>query len=336
MRGVFDRGREGDRWGLGTTSPQRYDDDITIASLVARDFPVPRLQVMCTHPGVLTVTRKLSEHVVMAVFAVALMLAPLATVAPTAASETGGFHWARNSSQFTLPVGSNLNGSWPGILNQAVADWNRSDTVTFRIVAGGTDPQVCRPVSGRVEVCSSQYGTRTGWLGLTRLYFNKQGDHIDAATVQMNDSFFDTGGQYDNDAARQHTMCHELGHTTGLDHVNTSSCMNDSQSAVFNNLHPINDDFNKLARIYSHDDSTTTIAGSEKKDKKHKKKKKKKKSRKKNPKQNSKSASSQSVETVSPPALPLTSSGVDASETMTIESTEDGRKVVTFITWAEE
>jgi hypothetical protein len=286
--------------------------------------------------GVQRVTRRLSEHVVMAAFAVALMVAPLATVVATAASDTGGFHWARKSSQFTVPVGSNLNGPWPSILNQAVTDWNGSTTVTFRIVAGGTDPQECRPVTGRVEVCNSQYGTRMGWLGLTRLYFNKQGDHIDAATVQMNDSFFDTGGQYDNDAARQHTMCHELGHTTGLDHVKTSSCMNDSQVAVFNNLHPINDDFNKLARIYSHDDSTSTVAGSEKKDKKHKKKKKKKKSRKKNAKQNSKSASSQSVGNVSPPALPSISSGVDASETMTIESTEDGRKVVTFITWAEE
>jgi hypothetical protein len=335
MRDVVDRGREGDRWGLGNTSPQRYDGDITIASHEARDSPVQRSQTMHTHPGVQRVTRRLSEHFVMTAFAVALMLAPLATVVPTAASDTGGFHWARKSPQFTLPVGSNLNGPWPNILNQAVTDWNGSNTVTFRIVAGGTDRQECRPVTGRVEVCNSQYGTRMGWLGLTRLYFNKRGDHIDAATVQMNDSFFDTGGQYDNDAARQHTMCHELGHTTGLDHVKTSSCMNDSQVAVFNNLHPINDDFNKLARIYSHDDSTSTVAGSEKKDKKHKKKKKKKKSHKKNANRNSKSASPQSVGTVSPPALP-SSSEVNASQTMTTESTDDGRKVVTFITWAEE
>jgi hypothetical protein len=281
------------------------------------------------------VTRRLSQHFVMAAFIVALLLAPLVTVAPTAASDSGGFHWARTSSQFTLQVGNDLDGPWPGILNEVVADWNKNDTVTFKVDSGGTGPQECRPVTGRVEVCNSQYGTRMGWLGLTRLYFNKQGDHIDAATVQMNDSFFDTGGQYDNDAARQHTMCHELGHTTGLDHVKTSSCMNDSQVAVFNNLHPINDDFNKLARIYSHDDSTSTVAGSEKKDKKHKKKKKKKKSHKKNANRNSKSASPQSVGTVSPPALP-SSSEVNASQTMTTESTDDGRKVVTFITWAEE
>ena len=90
----------------------------------------------------------------------------------------------------------------------------------------------------------------------------------------MNDSFFDTGSQYNNDAARRHTMCHEIGHTTGLDHVSTNSCMNDSQDAVFNNLHPINKDFNQLARIYNHTDSTTTVAGAQKKDKKDKKKKK--------------------------------------------------------------
>jgi hypothetical protein len=263
------------------------------------------------------VTRRLSQHIVMAAFIVALLLAPLVTVAPIAASDSGGFHWARQSSQFSLPVGSNLDGPWPGILNEVVADWNKNETVTFNVVSGGTGPQECRPVTGRVETCNWRYGTQEGWLGLTRLYFNDAGDHIEAATVQMNDSFFDTGSQYNNDSARRHTMCHELGHTSGLDHVTTSSCMNDSQSAVFNNLHPSNKDFNQLARIYNHTDSTTTVAGAQEKDKNDKKKKSGKK---KNKKKSHRSRKQSGAE----------------SETMTVESSEDGRKVVTFITWAEE
>jgi hypothetical protein len=278
------------------------------------------------------VTRSLSQRLVMAVFVAALLLAPVATVAPTVASQTGGFHWARKSSQFTLQVGSNLDGPWPSILKQVVADWNKNETVTFRIVGGGTGPQECRPVTGRVEVCNWRYGTQEGWLGLTRLYFNDRGDHIDAATVQMNDSFFDTNSQYNNDAARRHTMCHELGHTPGLDHVGTNSCMNDSQVAVFNNLHPINKDFNQLARIYSHKDSTTTVAGAQKKDKKKKSGKKSKRKSKRDRRQ----SRADSEGFFSPTSLPAVPSGLTGSETMIGESTEDGHKVVTFITWADE
>ncbi len=278
-------------------------------------------------------TRGLAQRFVVVAFAVALLLAPLATVAPTAATETGSFHWARKSSQFTLQVGSNLDGPWPGILEQVVSDWNENETVTFRVVGGATGPQECQPVTGRVEACNWRYGTQEGWLGLTRLYFNDRGDHVQSATVQMNDSFFDTSSEYNNDAARRHTMCHEIGHTAGLNHVGTNSCMNDSQFAVFNNLHPISKDFNQLARIYKHTDSTTTVSGKQKKDEKKKKsgKKGKKKS-----KRNRRQSRAQSEGFFSPTSLPSAPSGLVGSETMTVESTEDGRKVVTFITWAGE
>lgn len=298
-------------------------------------------------------TRKLAHQIVAAVFAAALLLAPLASLAPTAATpSSGGFHWARKSSEFTLQVGSNLDGPWPSILREVVADWNKGDTVTFQVVGGGTNPQECQPVTGRVEVCNWRYGTQEGWLGLARLYFNDRGDHIESATVQMNDSFFDTNSEYSNDAARRHTMCHELGHTPGLDHVSTESCMNDSQFAVFNNLLPINKDFNQLARIYNHKDSTTTVAGSqkkEKKDKKDKKNNKKKKSGKKNKKnqdssntkekkrsRDRKASRAASESFFDPTSLPSAPSGLTGSETVTVESSDDGRKVVTFITWAGE
>jgi hypothetical protein len=281
------------------------------------------------------VTRTLSQRFVMAAFIVALLLAPLVTVAPIAASDSGGFHWARTSPQFTLQVGSDLDGPWPGILNEVVADWNKNETVTFKVVSGGTGPQECRPVTGRVEACNWRYGTQEGWLGLTRLFFNESGDHIEAATVQMNDSFFDTNSQYNNDAARRHTMCHEIGHTTGLGHVSTGSCVNDSQEAVFNNLHPINKDFNELARIYNHTDSTTTVAGAQAKDKKDNKKKSDKKSRKKR-NRNRRQSRAQSEGFFSPTSSPSAPNGLNGSETMTVESSEDGRKVVTFTTWAKE
>ncbi len=230
-----------------------------------------------------------------------------------------------------------MDGPWPSILKQVVDDWNKNETVTFRIVAGGTGPQECRPVTGRVEACNWRYGTQEGWLGLTRLYFNDRGDHIQSATVQMNDSFFDTNSQYNNDAARRHTMCHELGHTPGLDHVSTNSCMNDSQFAVFNNLHPINKDFNQLARIYNHSDSTTTVAGQAKEGEEGQEEAKGLARRARRDRTETAGSLVRSPRASSRQRPHLRRRvGLTGSETMTVESTEEGGKVVTFITWAEE
>jgi len=262
---------------------------------------------------------------VIAGLAAALVLGPLTV---TLAS---GYHWARQQSQFTLLLGDDVDGVWDGVLQRAVSDWNKGDTVTFQIVGGGTGPQECRPNTGRVEVCNWRYGTQEGWLGLTRLYFDASGEHIEAATVQMNDSFFDTNSQYNNDAARQHTMCHEIGHTPGLDHIDTSSCMNDSQYAVFNQLVPINKDFNQLERIYSHSDSTTTVAGTQKKDNDENRKKKKGRGDKRDRKghRNGRRDRHQHA------GVERIRSEGSASETVTIETLPDGQMVVTFITWAQ-
>ncbi|MGH8009413.1 MAG: hypothetical protein ACREQ3_20675, partial [Candidatus Binatia bacterium] len=214
-----------------------------------------------------------------------------------------------------------------------------------------------------VQACTWHYGTQQGWLGLTRLYFNNGGDHVEAATVQMNDSFFDGNGQYNSDAARRHTLCHELGHTPGLDHVSTNSCMNDSQQAVFNNTQPNNRDFRDLERIYGHKDSTSTVAGKQKKQKnkgkkdrkrKQKDKDKDKKDRKDRDRDHNRDrdrdrdkkrdrdrkrdrkdrAGSESF--FDPTSLPSVPSGLDETETVTVERLDDGRKVVSFITWAQE
>lgn len=303
-------------------------------------------------------TRRLAQQIVLAAFAVALLLAPVPSLLPveTVASRTPNhFHWARKQSQFTLQVGDNVDGGWNSLLSRVVSDWNRGDTVTFRVVNGSTNPQECRERTGTIQVCNSRYGTQVGWLGLTRLYFNDRGDHVDAATVQMNDSFLNTNSQYSNDAARRHTLCHELGHTPGLDHVSTKSCMNDSQQAVFDNLVPINKDFRQLERIYKHKDLTTTVAGKQKKQKNKKKKKQDSKTRKnkdakKNKKKENKKRARERIRErkraqneragsesfFDPTALPSVPSGLDSDETMMVETLDDGRKVVSFITWADE
>ncbi len=293
-------------------------------------------------------TRRLAQQLVLAAFAAALLLAPLASLMPgeTIASRTPNtFHWARKQSQFTLQVGDNVDGGWNSLLTRVVSDWNKGDTVTFRVVGGSTSQQECRERQGTVQVCNFRYGTQEGWLGLTRLYFNDRGDHVDAATVMMNDSFLNAGSQYNTEAARRHTLCHELGHTPGLDHVSSNSCMNDSQQAVFNNLAPINKDFRQLERIYQHKDSTSTVAGKQKKQKKKNqdstdrdgKKRRDRDDRRRDRDRNRDRSDRAGTESFfDPTSLPAVPSGADADETVLVETLDDGRTVVTFITWADE
>ena len=248
-------------------------------------------------------TRRFGHPFVLALLAIALVVVPVAiSVAGTSAAN---YHWARKPSHFTLEVGDNLSGNWDQLLRRTLADWNKNDTVTLDKTGGRTRPQECRPVMGRVEVCNWRYGTQKGWLGLTQLYLDR--GHIEAATVQMNDSFLNAGTKYNTDAARRHTLCHELGHTMGLDHVDTQSCMNHSQDAVFENLKPIRSDFRNLRRIYDHRDDDTTVS----------------------------SASVTSEGFFDPASLPARPSGRDTTETVTVQTLDDGREVVTFITWAK-
>jgi hypothetical protein len=251
------------------------------------------------------VIRRFSHPFVLAVVTIALVVVPVAT--SVAGTSAASYHWARKQSGFKLNVGDNLSGNWDQLLRRTLADWNKNDIVTLDKVGGRTNPRYCRPVLGRVEVCNSEYGTQKGWLGLTQLHFDRSG-HIEAATVQMNDSFLNSGSQYNTDAARRHTLCHELGHTIGLDHVNSRSCMNNSQHAVFNYLKPIRSDFRVLKRIYKHRDGETTISG----------------------------ASVISEEPVAPASLPAEPREPNATETVTVQTLDDGRKVVTFITWAKK
>lgn len=175
-----------------------------------------------------------------------------------------GLHWARTTSSFTLKMGSNLSAAWKPYAVSAARDWSLSQVVDVAIVAGKTTARVCNPRLGRVELCSAKYGVN-GWMGLTSVWTN--GEHITQATLKVNDSYFSQPA-YNTPAWRNLVMCHEMGHTLGLDHqdedfYNTplGTCLDYSSDPV-PNQHPNQADYDQLIAIYTHLDTLSTLAAS--------------------------------------------------------------------------
>jgi hypothetical protein len=181
------------------------------------------------------------------------MLVPVAS----ANHSWGNYHWARTSNPFTLALGDNMSASWDPLLARASSDWSRSNVLDTVVVAGGAKGK-CRPTAGRVEVCNGNYGFN-GWLGLAQIWLN--GSHITQGATKMNDSYLSSGYSTTN---KQHVICQEVGHTFGLDHQDESgadlnTCMD--YSNALDNPSPNQHDYDQLATIYAHLDSTSTVGG---------------------------------------------------------------------------
>jgi hypothetical protein len=186
-------------------------------------------------------------------------------VAPAAANHSaGGYHWARTANPFPLKLGDNVSAAWDAQLVQAAGDWSAptaGNPLRTVVTTGSTTPSTCRPTLGRVEVCSAAYGN-TGWLGIASTSVN--GGHITEGTAKMNDTYYDTP-TYSTPIWRAVVMCQEVGHTFGLDHQDTSgadfhTCMDYASTPDADNTHPNFHDYEELAIIYGHLDSTSTVA----------------------------------------------------------------------------
>jgi hypothetical protein len=200
-----------------------------------------------------------------------VFFALVATVIATpllATHSWGGYHWARTANPFTLKIANNMNNGWPTHFNTAVSDWNRS-TIMNLAPHISTASKRCPMVAGTVQVCNNTYGNN-GWLGLASINLASGTKHITQGSAKMNDTYFNTP-TYNNPNEKQHVVCQEIGHTFGLDHQSTdgsslNTCMDyfsntGSNSGSTLSTHPNQHDYGELSTIYSHLDSTTTIAG---------------------------------------------------------------------------
>ncbi len=202
-------------------------------------------------------------------FLIALTVAALgigASAGPAGATHSwGGYHWARTANPFTLKAGDNVSAAWDSYLRGAATDWSQDtagNPLNVTVVTGATKPRSCRAQTGHIEVCSAAYG-QTGWLGVAQIWVGSN-LHITKGTAKMNDTYYALP-KYDTPTWRAVVMCQEIGHTFGLDHQDTSganfdTCMDYASNPGAANMHPNTHDYEELAIIYGHLDSSTTIA----------------------------------------------------------------------------
>jgi hypothetical protein len=189
----------------------------------------------------------------LALVAVLAVLAVGPVVTQTLASgEFNGAHWARTTNILKLDLGNELSGDWNKYLKRAANEWSESKVVDLDIVGS---PGGCEMERGRVEVCNGSYRNEN-WLGLTIADIRDR--HIYRAAVLMNDYYFDQS-RYDRTDAKRHTMCQEVGHSMGLDHRYSKTCMNDRE--IFGRAYdsPSNADYRELEQLYDHQDRDSTV-----------------------------------------------------------------------------
>jgi hypothetical protein len=188
-----------------------------------------------------------------------------ASVSPAVASHSwGGYHWARTSNPFTIKLGDNVSSAWDSYLRGAATDWSKDtagNPLNATVVAGSTRSRPCKAQTGRVEVCAAAYGNN-GWLGLAQIWITS-GGHIVKGVTKMNDTYYALP-KYNTPVWRAMVVCQEVGHTFGLDHQDESgadfhTCMDYADNPDADNTHPNTHDYEQLASIYAHLDSTTTI-----------------------------------------------------------------------------
>lgn len=193
--------------------------------------------------------------------------AATAMFSANASHSWANYHWGSTTNTFTLQVldstVANSNANWPSLLAISGTEWSKAadfDLAISPYANTSRDRKRCTAVSGKIRVCNAAYG-KNGWLGLASI--NISGDHITQGTAKMNDSYTSTWTGDPNEA--RHVMCQEVGHDFGLGHTSEdgssqNTCMDYSRSAT--SVSPNQHDYDQLASMYSHLDSTNTYSTS--------------------------------------------------------------------------
>ncbi len=168
-----------------------------------------------------------------------------------------------------MTVVDSTTSTWASQQNTAISDWSASSVMNLVAVQGDESTNArrrCVMISGKIHSCNYTYGSN-GWLGLASI--NISGSHITQGSSKMNDTYFNTS-TYNNPNEKLHVMCQEIGHTFGLGHTSEDGSSQNTCMDYFSNTganatstlstHPNTHDIDRVAMIYAHLDTSTTIA----------------------------------------------------------------------------
>lgn len=164
----------------------------------------------------------------------------------------------RRCNGLDLHVINNLEEKWQPFFERSIEDWDNGDpdVLTFNVRKPVWHDPGCEPRNGVLKVCSGDYG-ETDWIGVNHAVIHS--NFILSSVAIMNDFHLDAM----SDAAKQNTMCHEIGHGLGLGHWDEDfynrdlgNCM-DYTKKPENNQAPDRSNFLFLEQMYGNTQGTS-------------------------------------------------------------------------------
>ncbi len=167
----------------------------------------------------------------------------------------GPYHWTKpQNDERKIIIRDSTTGSWTNKLPNAQSDWGQSSKFRFVRQQAATDETTRQQCAfpdnyGRVHVCNYDYS----WSDFGRADIRvNSANHIQKGWAKLNNNTAD--------ANRRSLICHELGHTLGLDHRSvTSSCMYGPSDAF--PISPDQHDYDQLVNQTHHHGGESETGG---------------------------------------------------------------------------
>jgi hypothetical protein len=127
-------------------------------------------------------------------------------------NSTDANRWRNRGEGLELTVINALDTAWNDYFYKAVSDWDGGTPDSLNLQTQLSTPEsVCKSLDGFIKVCNGNYGA-TNWRGINKVML--ENGYIYASAARMNEYYFSGN----DNAQRQYTMCHEMGHGFGLPH----------------------------------------------------------------------------------------------------------------------
>jgi hypothetical protein len=156
----------------------------------------------------------------------------------------------------TVRINNALDPSYHSFFTTSIQNWENAtqfgvpDSIRFDVSTIGPSSSACEDgIFGEIVVCNADYG-QTKWVGIELSVTD--GGNMLKSIVKINDYYLSRVPA----VYKQYTLCHEIGHSIGLEHQDenfynkgTQSCM-DYTAYVQDSTQPNKIDYGKLTQLY--------------------------------------------------------------------------------------